>query len=488
MSAPTATAIVRGVAAGELQATEVVAAALARARRLDPDLGCFVETFDEQALAAAEAIDRRRAAGKPLGPLAGLPVAIKDNLLRAGQVAACGSRMLERFVAPCSSTAVERLEQAGAVIVGRTNMDEFGMGSSTERSAFFPTRNPHDRQMVPGGSSGGSAAAVAADLCPIALGTDTGGSVRQPAALCGVSGLKPTYGRIPRWGLVAYASSLDTVGVLARTAEDLALVLDVLAGPDPRDSTCLPDPWTPRRPGLADAAADLHGLRVGLVDGVLDPARGTDAEVAAAVSRAIATLGGLGAATAPVALPRLGQALPAYYLIATAEASSNLARYDGVRFGLRVDDPRLEAMMARSRAAGFGDEVQLRILLGTFALRAGYHDELYGRATRVRTLVRQDFAAAFARCDVIATPTSPVPAFPLGSRTEDPAAMYACDLLTVPASLAGLPALSIPCGATAAGLPVGLQLIAPAGREDRLLAVAHAYQQATDHHLRRPLP
>ncbi|HLQ37092.1 MAG TPA: Asp-tRNA(Asn)/Glu-tRNA(Gln) amidotransferase subunit GatA [Planctomycetota bacterium] len=474
------------VRTGELRAVDVVTAALARCRTRDGDLHAFVELTTEQALRDAEAIDQRRQRGAILGPLAGVPMALKDNLLRQGMVAASGSRMLEHFVAPYSATVVERIAAADAVILGRTNMDKFGMGSSTEHSAFGPTRNPWARDCVPGGSSGGAAAAVAADLVAAALGSDTGGSVRQPAALCGVTGLKPTYGRLSRHGLIAYASSLDCIGVLGRSAADVAAVLAAIAGGDDRDATSL-------RADVADYGAalaqrtDLRGLRIGVPWQLNGP--GLDAEVAAATGSAVEALRQLGAVTVACELKRIQHAIPTYYLLAAAEASSNLARYDGIRFGLRREGSgRLESMYAASRSAGFGAEVQLRILLGTFALRAGYHEEFYGRATRVRALLRQDFARAFADCELIACPTSPVPAFPLGSKLDDPLAMYLCDALTVPMSLAGLPALSLPCGFTAAGLPVGLQLTAPALQEQLLLQTAHVYQQHTDFHRQRPAP
>ena len=479
-----ALAIAAAVRQGELRARDVAAASLARIGEHEPRLGAFVETWPDAAMAAAERIDRQRAAGEPVGPLAGVPVAIKDNLLLAGHVAACGSRMLERFVAPYTATAVARLLQLDAVVIGRTNMDEFGMGSSTEWSAFGPTHNPWAHDRGPGGSSGGSAAAVAADLCPLALGSDTGGSVRQPAALCGVTGLKPSHGRISRRGLVAYASSLDCVGILGRAAADLALVLQI-AGADPGDSTAA----TVAVPDYAREVAargDLAGLRIGRPR---ELAAGIDAGVAAAVDAALSVLQDRGAHLVDCALPSVAHAVATYYLVAAAEASSNLARYDGVRYGLRQDRAgRLEALYADSRSQGFGPEVQLRILLGTFALQHGYQDEVYGQATRVRALLRQDFARAFAQCDLIACPTSPVPPFALGSKLDDPLAMYRCDALTVPPSLAGLPALSLPCGFAGAGLPVGLQLVAPAFAESLLLQAGHVYQQQTDWHRRRPLP
>ncbi len=483
MTRASATALAAQIARGETSATAVLDAALRRCATRDRDLGCFVEYFAEDALARAAAVDQDRAAGRPLGPLAGVPVALKDNLLLQGRVAACGSLLLEHFVAPYSSAAAERLLAAGAIVLGRTNMDEFGMGSSTERSAFGPTRNPWDPDRVPGGSSGGAAAAVAAGLCPLAVGSDTGGSVRQPAALCGVTGLKPTYGRISRWGLVAYASSLDTVGILAGDAADAALLFAALAGHDPRDATSRPEP-VPEAAALL--AAPPPGLRLGVLpDSLL---AGVDPAVLALLQAALPALQDEGdPAPAIATLPHLRPSLSAYYLIATAEAAANLARYDGVRFGSRrAGRAGLDAMLASTRSQGFGPEVQNRILLGTHALRAGYRDALYGQASRVRTLLQRDFAQAFGRCDVLVLPTAPAPAFALGHTLEDPAQMVACDLRTVPASLAGLPAISLPCGFTADGLPVGLQLVAPPLREDLLLQLAHRFQQRCDHHRRRP--
>ncbi|MBK8098297.1 MAG: Asp-tRNA(Asn)/Glu-tRNA(Gln) amidotransferase subunit GatA [Planctomycetes bacterium] len=481
---PGALELVRSVQTGERSAVDVVADALARIAAGDGTLRAFVEIGAERALADAAAIDARRAAGQPLGPLAGLPIALKDNLLRQGAIAGAGSRMLADFVAPYSATAVARAQSADAVVFGRTNMDEFGMGSSTERSCHGPTRNPWDRTRVPGGSSGGAAAAVAAGFAPLALGSDTGGSIRQPAAFCGVTGLKPTYGRVSRYGLIAYASSLDCVGGIARSAADLALLLDAIAGVDAADPTTLQATAGECRLALG-VRTDLKGLTFGVPWELNGP--GLDADVLAAIRQTHSRLADLGARLVDVALPHVPHAVPTYYLIATAEASTNLARYDGIRFGLRRDGSgSLESMLTHSRSHGFGDEVQLRILLGTFALRAGWQDQFYGQATRVRTLLRQDFTTAFARCDAILCPTSPVTAFPLGARIDDPLAMYLCDALTVPASLAGLPALSLPCGVGDGDLPVGLQIIGPALREDLLLQVGHVWQQHTDWHRRRP--
>lgn len=486
MTAPagSAAAIACAVAQGTLSAAEVVARALARIERLDPGVRAFVEVFPERALAAARAVDERRARGEALPVLAGVPIAIKDNLLLAGERCSAGSRMLADFRAPYTATAVAAATAAGAIVVGRTNMDEFGMGSTTETSAHGPTRNPHRLDLVPGGSSGGSAAAVAADFVPLALGSDTGGSVRQPAAFCGVTGLKPTYGRISRYGLIAYASSLDCIGAFARTAADLALWLDATAGIDPCDATSLPA-RAPVAPRLT-AATDLRGLRIGVPWELNGP--GLDDEVAAATTALGDAARELGAEIVGVSLPTVVHAVAIYYLIATAEAASNLARYDGVRYGLRRTLPGpIDAMTTATRSAGFGDEVQLRILLGTFASSHGYEARFHGQARALRAQLAADFAAAFAHCDVLLSPTSPVPPFPRGSHREDPLQLWLGDALTVPASLAGLPALSQPWGATADGRPLGSTWTAPAHREDLVLRIAHVLQQHSDAHLRRPL-
>ena len=472
------------VRSGDLSARDVVRTFLDRIDRIDGDLRAFVDHRGERALADADAVDAARSRGEPLGPFAGVPIGWKDNLVVRGETTSAGSKLLADYRSPYTATALQRLTAAGAVLLGRTNMDEFGMGSSTESSAHGPTRNPWRRECVPGGSSGGSAAAVAAGLCPLALGSDTGGSVRQPASLCGVLGLKPTYGRVSRYGLIAYASSLDCVGVFGRSVRDLALWLSVTAGLDEADPTSTPAPLPDL---LASPRADLRGLRIGLPWELNGP--GLDDEVLAATQRAAQTARELGAELVECSLPHVSHAVPTYYLLAMAEAASNLARYDGVRYGARRGEgTSCEAMTTSTRSRGFGDEVQLRILLGTFALSVGYQDRYYGQATRARELLRADFRRVFAGCDVLLCPTSPVPAFELGSRVADPLAMYLCDALTVPASLAGLPALSQPCGETADGLPIGLQWTAPALREDLLLQVAAAFERHTHHHLRRPAP
>ncbi|MBI2015643.1 MAG: Asp-tRNA(Asn)/Glu-tRNA(Gln) amidotransferase subunit GatA [Candidatus Rokubacteria bacterium] len=466
---------------GETTPTQVVTAYLARIERRDARVGAYLTVTREAALRAAAAADARHRAGTPLGPLDGVPLAVKDVLCTRGVRTTCGSKILERFVPPYDATAVERLAAAGAVLLGKTNMDEFAMGSSTEHSAFRPTKNPWDLARVPGGSSGGSAAAVAGDLAAGAFGTDTGGSVRQPAAFCGVVGLKPTYGRVSRYGLVAFASSLDQIGPLGQDVRDAALLLGAVAGHDPRDATSVDAP-------VPDYAAALdggvRGLRVGVPREYF--IEGMDPEVGRAVREAVDTLRGLGATVEDVSLPTTDYGIAVYYVIAPAEASSNLARYDGVKYGLRVGGAKdLIEMSSRTRAAGFGAEVKRRIMLGTYALSAGYHDAYYGRAQKVRTLVRRDFARAFERVDLLVGPTTPNVAFRLGEK-EDPLAMYLNDVFTVPTSLAGLPAVSVRCGFSAAGLPIGLQLIGRAFDEPTILRAAHAYERATSWLARRP--
>jgi aspartyl-tRNA(Asn)/glutamyl-tRNA(Gln) amidotransferase subunit A len=474
------------VAAGEVTALEVARAAIDRIGSTDGTLNAFVRVDEEGALAAAAAIDRKRAAGAPLGPLAGVPIGVKDLIATKGLETTAASRILRGFVPPYDATVVERLRAADAVLVGKCNLDEFAMGSTNEHSAFGPCRNPWDPARVAGGSSGGSAAAVAAGQCAGALGTDTGGSIREPAAFCGVVGVKPTYGRVSRYGIIAFASSLDQCGPLARSVRDAAVLLGVLAGHDPRDATSVPDPVPPGSYAAA-LSDDVAGLRVGVPEEFF--AAGLDPAVDAVVRAALAVLEGAGATLVPVALPHVPYAIAAYYVIANAEASSNLARYDGVRYGHRARlaaGEGVDALYARSRGEGFGAEVKRRIMLGTYALSAGYYDQYYGRAQRVRTLVRQDFERAFRACDVIAGPTAPLTAIPLGSRLADPLQMYLMDVYTVATNLAGLPALSLPCGFTAEGLPVGLHLQGPPLAEQRLLDVAFAYERRTDWHERRP--
>jgi aspartyl-tRNA(Asn)/glutamyl-tRNA(Gln) amidotransferase subunit A len=460
---------------------QVVGEYLDRVERLDPQVRAFLTVTRDEALRLAAEADARFKAGAPRGPLDGVPVALKDVLCTRGVATTCGSRILEGFVPPYDATVVARLRAAGAILVGKLNMDEFAMGSSTEHSAFFTTRNPWDLARVPGGSSGGAAAAVAADLAALSLGTDTGGSIRQPAAFCGVLGMKPTYGRVSRYGLIAFASSLDQIGPFARDAEDAALMLQVIAGPDPMDSTAVDVPVPDYRAALAQG---IEGLRIGVpAEYFID---GMDPEVERAVREAIATLEKLGARTEPVSLPHTEYGLAAYYVIAPAEASSNLARYDGVKYGLRISGARdLIDMYSKTRAAGFGAEVKRRVMLGTYVLSAGYYDAYYGQAQKVRTLVRRDFEQAFERVDLLVAPTTPGVAFKMGEK-EDPLQMYLNDIFTIPVNLAGLPGVSIPGGFTQGGLPIGLQLIARAFDEATLLRAAHAYQQATPWHTRRP--
>jgi aspartyl-tRNA(Asn)/glutamyl-tRNA(Gln) amidotransferase subunit A len=473
--------LARRVGAGEASAEAAVRESLDRIARLDGDLAAFLHLMPERALDRARRLDQERAAGAAPPPLAGVPVAVKDILDMEDVPTTCGSRMLEGYRPPFTATCVERLERAGAIVVGKTNMDEFAMGSSTENSAFGPARNPWDLGRVPGGSSGGSAAAVAAGLVPVALGTDTGGSIRQPAALCGVVGLKPTYGRVSRYGVVAFASSLDQVGPLTRSVEDAALVASALCGHDPRDLTSAALPVPDFRGGLARG---LDGLRVGVPWAFLED--GLDAGVKVSFEAALADLERAGARIQEIALPHGPHAIATYYIVATAEASSNLARFDGVRYGLRDEGARdLREMYGRTRDRGFGPEVKRRIILGTFALSSGYYDAYYLRAQKVRTLIRRDFEQALETCDVVATPTTPTPAFRLGEKTADPLQMYLEDIFTVPASLAGIPGLSVPCGLVG-GLPVGLQLLGRPFDEATLLRAGHAYQQVTAHHRARP--
>jgi aspartyl-tRNA(Asn)/glutamyl-tRNA(Gln) amidotransferase subunit A len=471
---------------GEVSARELTDHHLARIEAVDPSVHAFLEVTSARARADADRIDVARAAGDPLPPLAGVPLAIKDNLCTKGVRTTCSSRMLEGFVPPYESTVTDRLWRAGAVLLGKTNLDEFAMGSSTETSAFGPSRNPWDLERVPGGSSGGSAAAVASGECVASLGSDTGGSIRQPAAFCGVVGLKPTYGRVSRWGLVAFASSLDQVGPFTTSVADAAELLQVMAGEDPRDATCLKAPVPDYGAALQQP---LEGVRVGLIRECFDQP-GLDPQVKASVLAAAEQLRILGCDLVEVSCPRFNDGIATYYVIAPSEASSNLARYDGVKYGYRaaadLSADSLAVMTARSRAEGFGDEVQRRILIGTYALSAGYVDAFYRKAQQVRTLIRRDFDHAFTTVDVLLSPTSPGTAFRFGAHTEDPLAMYLADLLTIPANLAGLPAISLPCGFDDQGLPIGLQLIAGVLEEPKLLQVAHHYEQAAQVMASRP--
>jgi len=468
---------------GEVSARELTDQHLARIAAIDGTVHAYLEVTAERARADADRIDAARNAGEDLPPLAGIPLAIKDNLCTRGIATTCSSRMLETFVPPYESTVTERLWGAGAVLLGKTNLDEFAMGSSTETSAFGPSRNPWNPERVPGGSSGGSAAAVAAGECMASLGSDTGGSIRQPAAFCGVVGLKPTYGRVSRWGLVAFASSLDQVGPFTTSVADSAELLQVIAGEDRRDSTCLKAPVPNYRAALDQPVA---GLRVGLIKECFEQ-DGLDPAVKASVLAAAAQLEALGCELVEVSCPRFNAGIATYYVIAPSEASANLARYDGVKYGYRSGEAgSLAEMTARSRSEGFGDEVKRRILIGTYALSAGYVDAYYKKAQQVRTLICRDFDAAFKSVDVLLTPTSPTTAFGFGAHAEDPLAMYLADLLTIPANLAGLPAISVPCGFDAQGLPIGLQLIGNVLAEERVLQVAHHYEQAAQVMASRP--
>jgi aspartyl-tRNA(Asn)/glutamyl-tRNA(Gln) amidotransferase subunit A len=455
----------------EVSATEVVRAHLDRVAEYDDEVHAFLNVLRDQALAHAADIDNRRSKGDQVGPLAGIPLALKDILCTKDVTTTCGSRMLEHHRPPYDATVVERLRQADAVVIGKTNLDEFAMGSSTENSAFGVTHNPWDLGRVPGGSSGGSAAAVAAHFAPLGIGTDTGGSVRQPASLCGVVGMKPTYGLVSRYGLIAFASSLDQVGPFGRTVGDAARLFAVVAGHDRMDSTSIPQDVPDVLTGLE---AGVEGLRVGLITDTLG--EGVDPSVAARVREAAALLDKLGARVVDVSLPHARYGIAAYYLIAPSEASSNLARYDGVRYGLRRDGDTAEQMMAATRSAGFGPEVVRRIMIGTYALSAGYYDAYYVSAQRVRTLIVRDYEQAFARCDVLLSPTAPSTAFEIGAKIDDPLAMYLNDIFTVPANLAGTPALSLPGGLDDRGLPVGVQLVAPLLGEAVLFRAARALE------------
>lgn len=466
---------------GVLSSVALTEAVLERILTTDNAVRAYLTLTPETALEQAAQADVLRASGESL-PLLGIPLALKDNLSTRDIPTSCGSRILEGYVPPFDATVVQRLKFAGAVLLGKTNLDEFAMGSSTENSAFFPTHNPWCLERVPGGSSGGSAAAVAAGEAFAALGSDTGGSVRQPAAYCGLVGLRPTYGRCSRYGLVAFASSLDQVGPITRDVSDAALLLSVIMGRDAQDSTSLPQ--APLDMATALRGNDLRGFRIGVLADHEDA--GVQPAVKQAVLAAVATLADLGAEILEVQLPHSELALAAYYLIAPAEASANLARFDGLRYGRRAEAGTLEALYSRTRGEGFGAEVKRRLMLGTYALRAGYYEDFYIKAQQARTLIRQDFEAAFAQVDIIVGPTSPVTAFRLGERVADPLQMYLADVFTLPQALAGLPALSLPCGFDEQGLPIGLQLTAPALEEARLLQVAYAYEQTTAWHTRRP--
>jgi aspartyl-tRNA(Asn)/glutamyl-tRNA(Gln) amidotransferase subunit A len=474
MTKPFATVvdIAQDIASGKTSAVEVLEQHLARITEREGEINAFNLVTTEQARATAQQVDVDIKAGKPVGALAGVPVALKDNMCTRGIETTCSSKILEGWKPPYDATVVTRLQQAGAVMVGKTNLDEFAMGSSTENSAFGPTKNPLDTSRVPGGSSGGSAAAVAAGFAAASLGSDTGGSIRQPASLCGLVGVKPTYGLVSRQGIVAFASSLDQVGPFTHTVADAALMMEVIGGHDPLDSTSLPQPM----PSLTSVLGQgVKGMRIGRLADMPD---GCEPEVLARMDAAYVALQAAGATIVDISLPSLSYCLTAYYLVAPAEASSNLARYDGVRYGMRVETGDLHSMYGATRAAGFGAEVKRRIMLGTYALSAGYFDAYYGKALKVRRLIANDFAAAYEKCDVILTPTSPTVAFPLGDKTSDPLTMYLCDIFTIPTNLAGHAAMSVPFGTGAHNMPVGVQVLAPALGEQTMFRVAAELERA----------
>ena len=469
----TAVEIAAAVRARAVSAREIVDAHLAAVDQREADINAFNLVLADEARAAADALDARVAAGEDVGPLAGVPLALKDNLCTRGIPTTCSSRILEGWRPPYDATVVEAVAAAGAIAIGKTNLDEFAMGSSTENSAFGPTRNPRDLERVPGGSSGGSAAAVAAGFAPLSLGSDTGGSIRQPAALCGVVGVKPTYGLVSRYGLIAFASSLDQIGPFSATVADSALLLEAIAGHDHRDSTSIDAP-VPEL--LVSMHEGVDGLRIGIVPELMG--EGIAPDVAARVRQAADALAAAGAEIGEVSIPAASYGLSAYYLIAPAEASSNLARYDGVRYGMRVDAPTTAEMNAATRTAGFGDEVKRRIMLGTYALSAGYYDAYYGKALKVRTLIMRDFDAAYEEFDLLLTPTSPTTAFRFGDKTADPLSMYLNDICTIPSNLAGHPAMSVPFGGGADGMPIGVQLLAPALAESTMFRAAAVLEAA----------
>ncbi len=484
MEQHSAKALRDSIAAGETSSVEATEAVLSRIEDVDQALGAYLSTHGEMALEKAADVDRRVAAGEPVGELAGVPVAVKDNMCTTFGATTCASAILRDFRSPYNATVVDKLLAADAVIVGKTNMDEFAMGSSTESSALRRTVNPWDGTRVPGGSSGGSAAAVAAGLCYAALGSDTGGSIRQPASFCGVVGLKPTYGRVSRFGLVAYGSSLDQIGPITQNVEDAALMMNVIAGRDAADSTSVDEAIAPVFNYLEKLDTAAEGLRIGVVSQFNS---GADEPVRDALGEAIRVYTGLGAEVVEVEMPRLDYAIAAYYVIATAEASSNLARYDGVHYGHRSEKARdYVEVYTKSRAEAFGKEVKRRIMLGTYALSSGYYDAYYLKALKVRNLIRGDFTEAFRRCDCIMMPVAPTTAFGIGEKVDDPLTMYLSDVYTIAVNLAGVPGISIPCGFDGNRLPIGLQIISPAFREDRLLAIARLFERQTDWHKAKP--
>jgi aspartyl-tRNA(Asn)/glutamyl-tRNA(Gln) amidotransferase subunit A len=469
---------------GEISSVAATKAVLERTAKVEPIVGAFISTFEDSAIAKAAEVDKRIAKGEPVGQLAGVPIAIKDNMCTTFGTTTCASKILANFRAPYNATVVEKLLAADAVIVGKTNLDEFAMGSSTENSGLKQTVNPWDTKRVPGGSSGGSTAAVAAGLCYAAIGSDTGGSIRQPASLCGVVGLKPTYGRVSRYGLVAYGSSLDQIGPITQTVEDCALLLNVIAGHDPADSTSVDEKIAPVSDYLAKLDEPIKGLKIGIESSFN---AGADEQVRKAIDEAIKAYRNLGADVVEIDMPHLDYAIAAYYMVATAEASSNLARYDGVHYGHRTREPDdYIEVYTKSRAEGFGKEVKRRIMLGTYALSSGYYDAYYLKALKVRNLIRGDFVRAFENCDCIMMPVSPTTAFKIGEKVDDPLKMYLSDIYTIAVNLAGIPGISVPCGFDDKGLPIGLQILAPAFGEDKLLRIARMYEKQTDWHKKRP--
>jgi len=472
------------IAAGRTSSLETIKAVFERIQKLEPIIGAYISTYGEKALEAATEVDRRVAAGEPVGRLAGVPVAIKDNMCTTFGTTTCASKILENFHAPYNATAVEKLIAEDAVIVGKANMDEFAMGSSTENSGLKRTVNPWDTTRVPGGSSGGPTAAVAAKLCFAALGSDTGGSIRQPASFCGVVGLKPTYGRVSRYGLVAYGSSLDQIGPITRTVEDTALMMNVIAGHDPADSTSVDEITAPVCDYLERLDEPVEDLKIATVPQFT---AGAEEPVQKAISEAIEVYKKLGAKIIEVDMPHLDYAIAAYYVIATAEASSNLARYDGVHYGHRTSDPTdYIEVYSKSRAEAFGEEVKRRIMLGTYALSSGYYDAYYLKALKVRNLIRGDFTSAFEKCDCIIMPVAPTTAFKIGEKVDDPLQMYLSDIYTIAANLAGIPGISIPAGFDEKNLPIGMQILAPTFSEDKLLRIARMYEKETEWYKREP--
>ncbi|MEW6607492.1 MAG: Asp-tRNA(Asn)/Glu-tRNA(Gln) amidotransferase subunit GatA [bacterium] len=466
----------------EITSVEVTESVIGRIEALDSKINAYITTCFDEAIEQAKEIDKKIAKGEEIHLLAGIPVAIKDNICTKGIKTTCASKILHNFIPPYDAFVIQRLKEADAIIIGKTNMDEFAMGSSTENSCFGTTKNPWNLETVPGGSSGGSAAAIASDETILALGSDTGGSIRQPAALCGVVGFKPTYGRVSRYGLIAFASSLDQIGPITKDVTDCALLLNLICTYDKNDSTSSPIPAPDYTKSLTN---DVSGIKIGIPNEYFR--KEIDIEVKESIDKAIRLLEGLGAEVLEeVSLPHTDYCVAVYYLIAPAEASSNLARYDGVQYGLRVPEKELIDMYEQTRTQGFGNEVKRRIMLGTYALSAGYRDKYYLKAQKVRTLIKQDFEEVFKRCDVIITPTSPTPAFKIGSRVSDPIQMYLSDILTISANLAGIPGISIPCGWAQEGLPIGLQILAPLFGEEKLLQVAYTFEQNTEHHLKKP--